>query len=554
MIVRQFLSWVRTAPAGERAEATRALARAWLISDLSDDDRAAAEGALLMQLDDPSPLVRQAMANVFARSVNAPAAIVRALSVDQPSVAVPVLEYSPLLIDADLVDIVATGSREVQCAVARRVHVPVSVCAAIAEVGFATAALELMKNPGASIAPMSWDRIVERHGHLAAIRESMLALDDLPAATRLALIGKLSDTLARFVVSRNWLNVDCADRTISEARDRSIVHIAARARDDDMHSLVAHLRATGQLTAGLILRALLSGNTELFDHALAELSGLPLSRVVALVHDRGGASLPALLTRAGLPEVTFPAFRAALEARDEIGFVETVGGAARLRRRMVERVLTMCETAPDEVSEPLLILLRRFATESAREEARVFCDELVAEVAREPAYDEADEVPVCEPEFYEPEFRDEFCEPWPAIAFSSEAETGSWQQSASNQSAGLLHRFREAVKDARPRFLDRLAFRTQPDECEGDETELDDAWSCEALSYEAEPYEAEFYEMEPCEVEPCAVASYEPERVEPRFDEPASYAFASLAQSFEKPKDSPRAYREPLLSDLLAAA
>jgi hypothetical protein len=46
---------------------------------------------------------------------------------------------------------------------------------------------------------------------------------------------------------------------------------------------------------------------------------------------------------------------------------------------MVERVLTRCEADPD-VSEPLLILLRRFATESAREEARVFCDQLVADV------------------------------------------------------------------------------------------------------------------------------------------------------------------------------
>ena len=75
MIVRQFISWIRTASAGERAEATRALARAWLISDLTPDDRAAAEGALLMMLDDPSPLVRQAMAEVFARSSEAPAAI-----------------------------------------------------------------------------------------------------------------------------------------------------------------------------------------------------------------------------------------------------------------------------------------------------------------------------------------------------------------------------------------------------------------------------------------------------------------------------------------------
>ena len=37
-----------------------------------------------MLLDDPSPLVRQAMAEVFARSAEAPAAIVQALSLDQP--------------------------------------------------------------------------------------------------------------------------------------------------------------------------------------------------------------------------------------------------------------------------------------------------------------------------------------------------------------------------------------------------------------------------------------------------------------------------------------
>ena len=130
MIVRQFISWIRTASAGERAEATRSLARAWLISDLSDDDRAAAEGALLMLLDDPSPLVRQAMAEVFSRSSEAPAAIVQALSLDQPSVALPILEHSPLLIDADLVDIVATGNNEMQCAIARRINLPASVCAA----------------------------------------------------------------------------------------------------------------------------------------------------------------------------------------------------------------------------------------------------------------------------------------------------------------------------------------------------------------------------------------------------------------------------------------
>ncbi|AUC97932.1 hypothetical protein CWS35_29575 [Bradyrhizobium sp. SK17] len=380
MIVRQFISWIRTAPAGERAEATRALARAWLISDLTEDDRIAAEGALLMLLDDPSPLVRQAMAEVFAHSAEAPATIVQALAADQPAIALPLLEHSPLLIDADLVDIVATGCDEMQCAIARRVDLPASVAAAIAEVGSAAAALELIENPYAGLAAFSWDRIVERHGHLAAIRESMLALEDLPSATRLALVAKLSDTLAQFVVARNWLGTDRAERIAGEAKERSTVNIAARAFGDDMQNLIAHLRATGQLTAGLILRALLSGNLDLFGAALAELSGLPYGRVSALLNDRGGNGLSALLRRAGLPESTYAAFRVALEASHEVGYVDSGDGAARLHRRMVERVLTHCET-DHTAAEPLLILLRRFATESAREDARMFCEELAAEDA-----------------------------------------------------------------------------------------------------------------------------------------------------------------------------
>src|SRR3954447_12404892 len=378
MIVRQFISWVRTAPAGDPAEATRSLARALLFSDMSERDRTAAEGALLMLLDDASPLVRQAMAEVFARSTDAPAAIVQALSLDQPSVALPLLEHSPLLIDADLVDIIATGNSEMQCAIARRMNLPAAVCAAIAEVGTPAAALELIENPYAELAPFSWDRIVERHGHLAAIRESMLVLDDLPAATRLALVARLADTLAQFVTARNWLSADRASRIAAEARDRCTVNVAARSRGDDMRALVRHLRLTGQLTAGLILRALLSGNFELFDAALVELSGLPQQRVCALVYDRGGASLNALLARAALPASTFPAFHAALEAREETGFAATAADAARLQRRMIERVLTRCESDAG-AAEPLLILLRRFAMESAREEARLFCDELVAD-------------------------------------------------------------------------------------------------------------------------------------------------------------------------------
>src|SRR5512140_2330893 len=120
MIVRQFLPWVRAARPGERAEATSALARAYLHSDLSANDLAAAEGAMIMLLDDSSPLVRRALAEVFASAQKAPPVVVHALAADQPDVALPVLSRSPLLLDDDLIDLVATGHSESQTAIAGR--------------------------------------------------------------------------------------------------------------------------------------------------------------------------------------------------------------------------------------------------------------------------------------------------------------------------------------------------------------------------------------------------------------------------------------------------
>ncbi|MBX9847077.1 MAG: DUF2336 domain-containing protein [Xanthobacteraceae bacterium] len=378
MIVRQFLQWLHTAPSGIRAEATGALARAYLYSDMTDSDRLAAEGAMTMLLDDPSPLVRRALADVFAASEYAPANIVHALACDQPDVAGPVLHRSPLLLDADLVEAVASGETVRQAAVAMRALLPCSVAAAIAEVGCAEACLILLENQHAEIVPFSLDRIVERHGRLAAIRDSLLKRSDLPAPTRQALVLKLSQTLAEFVAARAWLAPDRARRITREACEKATVALAAASPESEVRPLIRHLCESRQLNAGLILRSLLSGNVEFFEEALAELAGVPLARVTGIVHDRRGASFRALYDKAGLPASTFLAFREALEAMREEGFGHEIGGASRLKRRIIERALTRCENeTPDEI-EPLLTLLRRFAAEAAREEARLFCDELVA--------------------------------------------------------------------------------------------------------------------------------------------------------------------------------
>src|SRR6185369_12001826 len=96
--------------------------------------------------DDPSPLVRCALADALSASADAPAAVVHALINDQPGIATIVLERSPLLLDSDLVDAVAVGGGPMQSAIARREMLPRAVSAAIAEVGSAEACLTLIEN------------------------------------------------------------------------------------------------------------------------------------------------------------------------------------------------------------------------------------------------------------------------------------------------------------------------------------------------------------------------------------------------------------------------
>ncbi|MGA7307598.1 MAG: DUF2336 domain-containing protein [Pseudolabrys sp.] len=379
MIVRQFLHWVRQAPPGERAEATSALARAYLYSDLSPDDLAAAEGAMIMLLDDPSPLVRRAMAEAFASAEKAPQIVVHALAADQSDVALPVLARSPLLLEDDLVDLIATGHPDVQIAIAGRPQLPRTLAAAVAEVGVAEACLALLENLDSDIAPFSMDRIIERFGHLAPIRENLLAREDLPIAMRQALLSKLSQTLAGFVAARQWLGPEHAEFATKEACEKATVALAADTRYDEVGALVQHLRQSGQLTAGMILRALLSGNVVLFEEAMAELSGVSIERVTAYIHDKNISGFRALYRQARLPEVAYPAFREALAAMRAGLLIGEQGGATRLKRRMVERVLGACVQERGEETASLLALLRRFAVEAAREEARLFCDDLVAE-------------------------------------------------------------------------------------------------------------------------------------------------------------------------------
>jgi uncharacterized protein (DUF2336 family) len=373
MIVRQFLHWIETAPASRRAEAAGALARAYLASDVEPDVLDEMEAAMTVLLDDPCADVRLALAEVLAESDAAPRHVLLALVADNEPIAALVLSRSPLLFDAELVDIVAAAAEPLQVAVAARASVSASLAAAVAEVGCRESCLALLANSGAAIARISLRRIAERFGEEAELREALLARPGLPVEVRHLLMRRLGETLGSYVIGRSWLGQERALSVSRDVCDRATIAIAAESVSEERAALVEHLRVTGQLTTSLLLRAVCAGNARLFETALAVLAGVPEARVEALVRTGRPGALRALYRRAGLPERAFEAFAAALAAGRNAGAAGS-GPAARYRasREMVEAVLERYDAISDGEMNELTTMLRRFAAEAARSAAKDF--------------------------------------------------------------------------------------------------------------------------------------------------------------------------------------
>lgn len=372
MTVQKFLPCVRTASPSELAESAGALARSFLCGNLPEPEREEARLTLTGLLDDSSPLVRRALAESFADAANVPHYMVLTLANDSSDVAAIVLARSPLLSDAELVECAAAADSLAQSAIALRPYVSAPVAAALAEVGARNALISLAANPGAELLEFSVRRMIERYGDDPDLRAALLARPNLPASLRSDLAGAAAKALAAMITGSAGLTPERVGCLTREAREKANVKIAAETAGDanEILHFVAHLRRSGQLTAGLLLRGLLCGNKHLLETALCELSGISMPRVMGLVSESKSAGFAALYRKAHMPERLLPAFVAGLEAIAKAH----CGGpmSARLQGPIVTSVLRACASVNNGELDLLTAALLRLEAEAARNEAREF--------------------------------------------------------------------------------------------------------------------------------------------------------------------------------------
>jgi uncharacterized protein (DUF2336 family) len=396
MMIRAYLDWSRTAGAADRAEAVAMLARVFLETELSREDKRDAEAALVLALEDASPLVRQAMARTLAGSEHSPRAIIAALARDQAEIAAVVIANSPVLTDAEVADLAAFAAAPVIAAACARPFVSEALAEALAVAADAQAAAVLLDNPGAEVPIMALRALAARHGEDAGFREALLARDDVPADLRFTLADGVARQLAAFATAQGWMPDRQSERLRQEAIEAAAITVAGDAGDASIPDLASQLRRSGRLTPQLLLRAVLCGEIRLFAAALADLAEVDQRRAMGFIQARGGVGFTALCRKAGLPDAMTPAFAAAAAAWQSLNASgETADG--KLSRMMVEMVLSAIALVEGPEMGKVRALLLGYQAEAVREEARLRISDILSaevQVAEDPV-DEilADEVP-----------------------------------------------------------------------------------------------------------------------------------------------------------------
>ena len=376
MIVRRFLTWARIAPACARADATSALARAFLFTPMDAEQRYEAEIALTVMLDDPSPRVHRALAEAIAGAVEAPRHLITGLVGLGGEAAAIVLERSQLLSRAELVDAAALGSEKAQVAIARREALPLPVAAALAEIGSIGACITLIRNPSALATEAEWLRMLERFGADARLREALLTRADLSARVRERMMGIVSGVLKHLVVERAWLSRERAEVMLRDAGQQGALALACDKRLD-LKETVACLRQGERLTPAFIVRALIAGHLDIVTACLADLTDTPPAKVAGFLGDKRQAPLLALLKRAGIPSWLAPVFPIALAELKAATALATGATGATPLRLALNRVVARLETEGREETRRLIAYLRSLEAKAAREEARSLAEAMM---------------------------------------------------------------------------------------------------------------------------------------------------------------------------------
>ena len=319
-----------------RADLAQKVAR--LLPGLSANAKDEAHQRIIAMLEklaqDEAVRVRAVISEAVRSVANVPPEIIKKLARDaELIVASPVLRFSPLLTDDDLIDIITSGPASgALAAIAQRREVRARVSDAIVAADDEPAVAALLANKSAQIREETLDLIVERAPGRAAWHEPLVRRPALPARAAQRIASFVAESLLGILKGREDLPAETREKVAAavaqrlqaaekaaEAAEKEKAKAAAPESEEKeeegetAEEKVTRLKKEGKLDEDAVADALDAGQRPFVRAALAVMAGVRLDVVDKILQARSAKGMTALAWKAGLP------MRMAVQLQTRIG-------------------------------------------------------------------------------------------------------------------------------------------------------------------------------------------------------------------------------------------
>ncbi|GLQ05448.1 DUF2336 domain-containing protein [Sneathiella chinensis] len=303
-----------------RAELARKIGK--VIPDLTGEEaeqlREQTIEVLEMLAADQLPSIRAILSESLKDSLQAPRHVILRLAHDvEEIVASPVLEYSPLLSEVDLLEVIASGvAVGALPAIARRKDISETLSEAVAASLDMPAVAALLANPSAHIREETLDQIIEQAEYVKPLHEPLVMRLDLSVRALRRIAGFVGASLVEKLVERHNLSAEIENELKRSVRSRiEETDDFSEPKEDKGQMRAQDMFAGGRLDESAMLSALEARDISFLQTGLSLLSRVEPGTVRAILKSRNGKVIAALCRRADL------SMRTALRVQSEIAHV-----------------------------------------------------------------------------------------------------------------------------------------------------------------------------------------------------------------------------------------
>ncbi len=242
--------------------------------------------------------VRFALARKIAKSQAPLNRTARRLALDVIEVARPVVEHSPALKDADLIDVIAQRGADHQVAITRRAHLSPEVSDALVETRSDRVLHSLLSNPTARMDRPTFEKVAERASANPVLHSPFVHNRNVPLDLLDEIYLKVADQLRSEILVRfEGVSPEELEAALQVGRNRlSAVYGAAPSDFDKSTQYIAALERVCPIQSPALIDMLRDGRRTAFMIAFSKMADIDFGLVQRIV-DKQDIDALALLCR-----------------------------------------------------------------------------------------------------------------------------------------------------------------------------------------------------------------------------------------------------------------